>query len=183
MKSIYILPLSLALLTTNLTWSQKGYFEGLAITNDNDTVRGMIKYKSGEEVSDRIYVKISEEEKKNFKAADIKYFEANEERFVSREIEKNAGPVFLKILAEGAINLFEYRYGLDQGGKTIMRFELYYDIDGNAVGSIKPGGWKKTAADLIKDCEEVLKDFNSKKYNIDDLPTIIMSYNECMQEN
>jgi hypothetical protein len=156
--------------------SNKGFEDGFAVLVNGDTLKGGIKYKSGEEIKDRITIKISDEEKRTYKASELKSFTAGNETFISYKL--NDEMVFLKELARGAIELYELQIPFTQGGSDIFKYELYYRKQKETtLTPIKQGSWKKQVAELIADNASLAQQVEKGKIKLDDLPALIRNYN------
>lgn len=168
--------LLLFLFTATLTYSQKGYLEGYAVTNEGDTVKGMVKHKTGDEIKDKITVKKSEEEKVTLKAAEITGFVVGDEEFRTIVLDKDK--VFMKRLAAGPVFLYEYQYINENSGSYTPVFEVYITKEAEkSLVMVKPGSFKKTVATYISDYPELAVDVDKGKYKIDDIEQVILKYN------
>lgn len=158
--------------------AQKGYYEGFVILTSGDTLEGMIKHKSGEEIKEKISLKVSDEEKYTYKPSDLLRFNAGGDVFVSGQVEGEEGPVFLKLLEEGPINLYEYQYSMDQSGSLIAKYEVYIVIEGKPeMINIKPGNFKKLIAGYVSDYPSLATGVEKNKYKIDDIQKVVHEYN------
>lgn len=162
-----------------ITYAQgnnKGFEEGFAVLTTGDTLRGGIKFKSGDEIKDRITIKISEEEKRTIKASELKSFTAGNERYIAYKLDD--GVVFLKELAYGLIELYEQQIPYTQGGADTYKYEMYYRKQGESeLTLIKQGSWKKQVVELISDNPTLVQQVEKGKVKLDDLPTLINKYN------
>ncbi len=156
--------------------SNKGFEDGFAVLATGDTLKGGIKFKSGDEIKDRITIKISEEEKRTYKASDLKSFTAGNETFISYKLDD--GVVFLKELASGAIELYEHQIPFTQGGSDTFKYEMYYRKQGETtLILLKQSSWKKQVAELIADNATLAQQVEKGKVKLDDLPDLIRNYN------
>lgn len=156
--------------------SNKGYEDGFAVLASGDTLKGLIKFKSGDEIKDRITIKISEEEKRTYKASDLKSFTAGNETFISYKF--NDGVEFLKELALGYIELYERQIPYTQGGADIFKYEMYYRKQGETTLTlIKQGSWKKQVAELVADNPTLVQKLEKGKIKMEDIPALIQNYN------
>lgn len=156
--------------------SNKGFEDGFAVLASGDTLKGGIKFKSGEEIKDRITIKISEEEKRTYKASDLKSFTAGNDTYISYKLDN--GVEFLKELALGFIELYERQIPFTQGGADRFKYEMYYRKQGETtLTQIKPGSWKKQVVELVADNPTLVQQVEKGKLKIDDLPALIQNYN------
>lgn len=177
MKNVFFYLFTLCLgAITYAQGSNKGFEDGFAVLASGDTLKGGIKFKSGDEIKDRITVKISEEEKRTIKASELKSFTAGNETYIAYKLDE--GVVFLKELAFGAIELYEQQIPYTQGGADTYKYELYYRKHGEtSLTLIKQGSWKKQVAELIADNTSLAQQVEKGKVKLDDLPTLIKNYN------
>jgi hypothetical protein len=156
--------------------SNKGFEDGFAVLAAGDTLKGGIKFRSGDEIKDRITLKISEEEKRTYKATELKSFTAGNETFISYKL--NDEMVFLKELARGSIELYELQIPFTQGGSDTFKYEMYYRKQGEtSLTLIKQGSWKKQVAELIADNSALAQQVEKGKVKLDDLASLIQNYN------
>lgn len=156
--------------------SNKGFEDGFVVLAAGDTLKGGIKFKSGDEIKDRITLKISDEEKRTFKASELKSFTAGSETFISYKLDD--GVMFLKELAHGAIELYELQIPFTQGGSDTFKYEMYYRKQGeSSLTLIKQGSWKKQVAELIADNSALVQQVEKGKVKLDDLAALIQNYN------
>ncbi|WP_051697761.1 outer membrane beta-barrel protein [Prevotella sp. 10(H)] len=132
MKILYII-LTLLILTGNL-YAQRNYKSGYIITNDNDSIMGLIDFRTDKASGESCRFKISDSaEEQMFYPEDIlKYRFINEGKYyVSQkiEIEGKTKTVFLEYLLQGMMNLYYYRnsdnnrqyyFFMDENGKMMQ---------------------------------------------------------------
>lgn len=157
--------------------TSKGYEEGLIVTNAGDTVRGEIKHKSGETIKDRIYLKLSEEEKRTYKASEISYFRAGEEGFITQNIDGES--VFLREWAIGYLELYEQQIVDESSSVEAHSYQPYIRKAGEKdLVPIKLNAWKKQVLSYIADYPGLVADVEKNKYKLEDLGKVIQLYNE-----
>lgn len=160
----------------------KGYVNGYILTTSGDSITGEIKHKSGEEIKERVYVKLSEEEKKTVKIEDILYMVAGNESYISYKV--NSEQLLLKELSIGALNLYEHQFLFNQGGKDVIKYSLFIKRNSDKeLTEIKPGGWKKQLSEFLGENQSLVEDINKNKYSLEDLSTVITRYNNWKAEN
>lgn len=167
-----------ALFSTSLLFSQnpKGYEEGSVLLTSGETIKGWIKFKSGEEIKNRLTIILNEQEKRTYKHSDIVSFETPDASFISYEIAKEG--VFLRVLADGAIQLYELQYAFSQGSSDSYKYEMYIRRQGEKdLVAIKQGSWKKQIVEYIADNSAILQQLEKGKIKQDELPVLIQQYN------
>lgn len=121
MKKLYIISLFL-IFSTVIINAQKNFKEGYIITNQGDTIRGLIDLKSDASNAQVCYFKTNEEAtSQSYYPKDIASYRFDKEGkyYVSKEItiEKEDRLVFLEYLVQGTMDLYFYkepsRYKLD----------------------------------------------------------------------
>jgi|GEM_PF-6841721 len=179
----FLLLLSIVLAPALLSaQSSSGYADGFVVTNEGDTIKGQIKHRSGDEIKDRIYLKISEEEKRNYKTTEIRYFQVGNESFISHEIEGEK--VFLMEWQTGYLELYEEQIAYSQGGQDAFTYQPYIRRAGEQeLVPVKVGGWKKQILGYISDYEELAGEVDKNKYKLEQLGDIVKKYNEWKDGN
>lgn len=154
---------------------------GYVILANGDTLKGEIKYNTKKELSLFSKVTFRQAEKvKNYKPEDLKEFCYEETRFLTRTMDKEL--VFLKLVSEGAINLFEWQFEMMHGEQTIVDMDYYIEKVGGTdkePQKLKGNKFKKTVAELMADNSELVArvDAESKKYEIGEMKSVIEEYN------
>lgn len=162
-------------------FAQKGYYDGYVIkTATGDTVFGMIKHKSGDEVKEKITLKISEEEKETLDPKEITSFVAGEEEYFSIIPPDEEELVFMRRLSYGALTLYEWQYIYEQNG-TQYQYDLYIQKEGETgMTFIKPGSFKKQMAEFVSAYPELTTEVEKGKYKIDNIVELVNKYNQFM---
>jgi hypothetical protein len=175
MKQLFLLLFGIPVFSASYAQTTKGYEEGFVVTNAGDTVRGEIKHKSGDEIKDRIYVRVTEEDKRNYKTTDIQYFQAGDESYITQEIDGEK--VFLLEWSVGYLELYEEQIpGSSEGSSS---YQAYIRKAGEKeLVAIKPGSWKKQILSYISDDTQLAGEVEKNKYKLEELGTIIRLYNE-----
>lgn len=171
--------LIVALLSSSIIFGQnnKGYEEGSIVLASGETLKGWLKFKSGEEIKNRLTIKLTEEDKRTYKPADITSFSTESASFISYEIEKEG--VFMKVLADGAIQLYELQYTFSKGGSDSYKYEMYIRKKGEKeLVALKQGSWKKQVTEYINDNNSIVQQIEKGKLKLDELPALIIQYNE-----
>ena len=157
--------------------TNKGFEEGYVILSNGDTIEGSIKYKSGEEIKDKLTLKVNEDDKRTYKAADLTGFMAGETQFVSAKIDE--ANVFFKTLTEGKLSLYELQIPANQGNSDVFKYVMYIKkAKRKEYTELKASNWKKTVAEMITDNDDIVQQIEKGKVKFDELPALIQLYNE-----
>lgn len=165
--------------------SQVTFEKGYIITLKGDTIRGEIKRnpKKDVELYTKIMFKISENEKKTYNATKIKEYNIKEQLFIAKQIDNEN--VFVRRVAVGAINLYEYEYE-DQGpsGDAAINTDYYVQKMGKEEWiKLKENKFRKQLAELMSDNKEIVAELEDKKIALDKILEIIEKYNSWYKEN
>lgn len=161
-----------------LVWKQ-----GYVLLNSGDTLKGEIKYNTKKELPlfSKVTLKNAEGVQKNYKPEDVKEFAYEGVRFLSRTMDKE--PVFLKLVAEGQINLFEWQFEVYHGDETQVEKDFYIEKangESKEPKKLKGNHFKKTVAEMMADHTDLVARIESedKKYEIKDMQSVIEEYND-----
>lgn len=160
---------------------------GYVILTSGDTVKGDIKYNTKKELSlfSKVYLKNAEGTQKSYKPDQVKEFSYEGVRFLSRTMDKEL--VFLKLVSEGNINLFEWQYEVYHGEETRVEKDFYIEKVGGAAKEpekLKGSKFKKTVAELMADHTALVTrvENDDKKYEIAEMQSVIEEYNSWYAE-
>jgi hypothetical protein len=161
----------------DLVWKQ-----GYVLLNTGDTLKGEIKYNTKKELPlfTKVTLKNAEGVQKNYKPEDVREFSYEGVRFLSRTMDKEL--VFLKLVSEGQINLFEWQYEVYHGDQTQVEKDFYVEKAGGTdkePKKLKGNHFKKTVSELMADHSELVAriEAENKKYEIKDMQSVIEEYN------
>ena len=159
--------------------------DNFLIKVDGDTLRGVFKYKSGEDIKTKITVKVNDTLKVTLKAAEVKYFKEGKDEYISFQPQGETGHYFVKIWVMGKyLELYEWQLPLDLSGGSKTEFIPYVRKRGEKdFLELDPGTWKKILPDLINDYEELSDAVWKGKYKLDQLGEIVTKYNEWKEDN
>ena len=155
---------------------------GYVILNNGDTVKGDIKYNTKKELPlfTKVSLKMADGVQKNYKPDQVKEFSYEGVRFLTRTLDKEL--VFLKLVSEGNINLFEWQYEVYHGEETRIEKDFYVEKTGSDAKEpkkLKGNHFKKTVSELMSDNTELVTrvENEDKKYEIADMQSVIEEYN------
>jgi hypothetical protein len=162
----------------DLVWKQ-----GYVVLNSGDTLKGEVKYNTKKELSlfSKVTLKNAENVQKNYKPEDLKGFGYEDVRFLTRTMDREL--VFLKLVSEGQINLFEWQFEVYHGDQTLVEKDFYVEKVGGTEKEpkkLKGNHFKKTVSELMADHSELVARVESedKKYEIKDMQSVIEEYND-----
>lgn len=179
MKTLLSISTFLCISILCISAQTKGYEPGFVVTVKGDTIRGEIKHKSGEEIKERVLIKLSEEEKETVKTEDISLLIAGNETYVRMLVGKES--LLLLEMSAGALELYEHQELYLQNGQDAIRYTMYLRRAGETEFTvIKPGGWKKQVAEFISDYTELADELN--KHSLEELPSVITAYNQWKED-
>lgn len=129
MKKTFLLLVAILLIHT-LTYAQSNYKPGIIITNQNETIRGFIDYRTDDMNARQCRFKKEESSpEKIYHPGDISTYKFDDGKYyVSRNVEIDSiqTEVFLEFLVEGVINLYyckhngqAYYFFEDENGKMV----------------------------------------------------------------
>jgi len=152
--------------------------KGYVVLDNGDTLRGEMRYRSGDGLKDKIYLKISETEKKYLPLMGLKAFQADSLHYVKIELGKKQA--FAKELAVGGIDFVEEEYLRDYQGQSLPAYRLYFRLRGTENWEeVKTGGnrWREQMAELMASSPECAERLQNKNLTPDDLGEIVRQYN------
>lgn len=161
--------------------AQSNYKKGYIITNNNDTIRGLIDFKTDKSNSSICRFKSSEKEAEQvYHPEDIwGYMLINEVKFYvskSIEIDNKSYKVFLEYLVKGVKDL--YYYPKDNG------YYFFEDENGKLVPITQnvnvQNKYKNTLNYIFRDCLAVTKDVDKINFERSDMIELTKNYHRQM---
>jgi len=181
MKKLFCFIVAMGIFSVSLFSQAPGVtVKGYVITLKDDTLRGDIKLnpKKELEVFEKVIINLSATEKKTFKPDKIKGYRTDSATFVSKKLDD--GMSFFKVLCTGKLNLYEYMYYWEKPNKdVVVKSEYYMEKQGeDKTTKIKQGGkYKKQLAEAMADNAELVKSFDEKEFDAEDMIEIFKQYN------
>ncbi len=200
--SMKIIMLLFVLLTCNI-YAQNNYISGTIVTNNDKTLKGEINYQDWLITPEVIKFKSGESIKK-FDVSEIKSFEVEGDKFISKKVKldvteqklgrmkKGDKPlfvdkiVFLNVLVEGAINLYEFydsrlHFFVEKEGDFIELINRkYIGEDNNDLITYKK--YLGQLSFLLNECTSV-KVKGNLSYERKEFSKLINEYNLCVSPN
>ncbi len=156
----------------------KKNWEGYLITLKGDTLKGTIRHKTGEEIKEKVNVKVNDTLKFSFKMAEILEFTSGDEHYITGFLEPETPRVPLRVLSQGRLFLLEYQTLLMNGGNQAIRYEIYaFNPKDSAYTLIRPITWKKQLEGLMADAPEMQSVMDKTKYKFEEIKLVFDQYN------
>lgn len=151
---------------SSLQWIQaQGFVPGKLVLETGDTISGEIYFKSKDGIKDRFVVKDKEEERSYFKAEEVREIHVDSNLYIKAKPDKET--VFLRLLTQGKISLYEYEYLRDFQGQYTKAYDLYFVKEGSTEFqslSTSPRAWRKQLEELMQDHKDLVKQIGEKLY-------------------
>jgi len=165
-------------------FAQGNFMKGYVINLKGDTLKGELKNNPKKEIDmySKVYLKISETDKKYYKPDKIKEYSVNGKTYVSRMHDGEA--VFMKRISNGVVNLYEYQViWLNKLNEEVIESEYYVEKKGDAAPvKIKSGKFKKQICEIMSDNADLIKDIQDKKYEYENIVDVFEQYNTWAKE-
>lgn len=168
-----------------------GYQNGFIVTNQNDTIHGLIKYKNTApyRVLEKIKFKRTKEEKdESYSPDEIKGFTIDTVTFISK-LTKATGTSerrFLKPIVMGALSYYELEHtGFGAGNITEYIILEKKDASEQLTYVVNSLGFnfKKKMSEYVKEVPGLSDKISSGAYTKKDLKLIVTEYNKVMGNN
>lgn len=177
---IRILTLASFALLANYAAAQVTFTPGYVVLNTGDTIKGEIKNnpKKQFDLFSKVLVKLDEERRKTYKADKVKSYTFEDNTFIAKKMDGEM--VFMKRISEGAIDLYEFQYEwINAKNETEIRSEYYVEKEGTEEPvRIKSGRFRKQIAEIMSDNEEIVKELEDNKYDVENLAEVVENYNK-----
>ncbi len=175
--------------------AQTDFRSGYIITNENDTIHGLIDYRGGPRNAKECNFRENESSPvREFKPFDIKAYRFTDSKFYiskSIKINDNEIPVFLEFLVNGIADLYYYADGTSihyfiekQDGKLI---ELTNAEERVNVGGHEYARESKRYIGLLtyafSDCPQIFPSINRAKFNDESLVEVTKEYHDYKCED
>ena len=180
MKSILIClcsVLSLAALGQEI-----GYLEGFIVTNNNDTIHGLVKNKNlvPFRILENIKFKNNKDDKpKIYSPIELKFFQAGTNQYVSRKLKFPDGSLsqsFLEVLIDGEMSHYELRVTLPGVGSELV-YQILQRKNEEALFSVYREKFKERLLDFMKNDPEFIQKINDGIYKRKNIEDMVNDYN------
>lgn len=169
----------LFLCISSLQWIQaQGFVPGTLVLEIGDTIAGEIYFKSKDGIKDRFVLKDKEEERTYFKAEQVREIHVDSNLYIKAKPDKEI--VFLRLLTEGKLSLYEYEYLRDFQGQYTKAYDLYFVKEGSTEFqplSTSPRAWRKQLEELMQDHNDLVRQISEKQYEPENSRTVFELYN------
>jgi hypothetical protein len=162
--------------------AEYGNPEHYVVKNNGDTIYGKLKYTSGDDIKNKIYVRVNDTLKFNFKAEEIKMFRDGEKYFKVFQPDMEEY-FFIKIWEEGKyLSLYEWQTPSDFNGGKIDFFAYVRQNDDRSYVQVETH-WQKHIAALMSDHKELADEIVKNKYKMEQLGDVVRHYNDWKAKN
>jgi hypothetical protein len=176
------------LLVPSFCFAQSDFRSGFIITNDRDTVRGLINYREGDKsYAVCEYKRSSDQTTINYLPGQIHAYGFNDDRFFeSRTINPKHDTiktVFLEVIIRGAVSLYKYEYTwwIDKKGSELL--ELTNEKKIKYVNGKKMMTYTNRHIGVLNtamfDCVEIRNQIGTITLTEKSLTRIVRRYNQC----
>jgi len=142
-----------------------------------DTIYGSLKYKSSDDIKNKITVKVNDTLKYSLKAQDIKYFRDGAQEYVSFQPDMEAY-YFLRVWQPGKyLSLYEWQVPSEISGDKV-EFLPYLKREGENSFIELDIHWQKHFVTFIEDYKELVDDIWKNKYKLEQLGDVVKKYND-----
>lgn len=180
--------LLIALTGTQIIFSQNDFRRGFIITNQKDTVFGLVNYREGlksyqscdfKEAGTQNTISYSPENIPGYGYTNNKYFE-------SRNIEidsNNSKVVFLEVIVKGLVSLYKFQNTFfiekENSGFYKLTNETKEKIVDGAKYLKQSNKYLGILQMLLFDCSEISSKVDKSELNERSLTTLVIEYNKC----
>lgn len=152
------------------------------VKSSGDTIFGKLKYTSGDDIKNKIQVKVNDTLKYTIKASDVRYFRDGEKEYVSFQPDMEEY-YFIKIWQEGEyLSCYEWQVPAEISGAKI-EYLPYVRRGGDKAFIELDIHWTKHFVEFIEDYDEMADDVWKNKYKLEQLGDLVRHYNEWKEEN
>ena len=156
--------------------------EHYVVKNNGDTIYGKLKYSSNDDMKTKIYVRVNDTLKYNFKAEEIKLFRDGEKYYRSFQPDMEEY-FFIKIWEEGQyLSIYDWQTPSDYNNGRIDNIAYIRQNDDKAYIMVEPH-WQKQFAEFVADHEELANEIIKNKYKMEQLGDVVRHYNEWKAKN
>lgn len=181
-------PLFLLLLISFVTYSQSDFRAGFVVTNQLDTIKGLVDHRDGSVAYEVcVFKKAETAEPTSYYPGDIKlYGFVDDKIFEARgviidKIEKTA---FLEVVVRGTVSLFRLNdmYWVEKKGPGLQQLTnnvtgRHYEHNKTTISTDNRHIGVLTA--MMHDCQDVKRDVGKVQLNKRSLTNLVVKYNKC----
>ena len=173
--------------------AQKLFYPGYVVTNEGDTIKGKIPYDIG--TNNNYHVVDLKDDKgfvRKFNVWQLKMYSMNNEQYITKKTERGEMKhrndlVFMHLLQNGALTLYEYEYvrkigGARSfeagGGSTGGERDFYVEKKDGSLVYFERLSYKQTLKELVENHSDCKAQLDLKKIEYKDIPEIISCINK-----
>jgi hypothetical protein len=167
--------------TVPLFGQETGYLTGFIVTNENDTIHGLVKNKNLAPyriLQDIKFKKDSDSKVEIYSPKDIKAFQAGPNSYVSKQYRENNAyrTSFVEVLIEGDMNFYELRItGLGTGNEII--YQMLQRKNEDYLFSVYGENFKERLLDYMKNEQALSDQIKEGKYKRNNIEELVKEYN------
>ena len=172
------LRLSVGFMCLCLIGSAQNFVKAKIITIKGDTLFGeaMVNDKKPMMKFEKVVFKDQTGIQKNYKPEKLLEYYLGEDRFIS--LDTDGYPRFYKVLASGAINLYELMVEMQVGNKIVPETEYYLSNAGNKkLVGVKSKKFKKQLLDWMGDYQAIAAKYDKEEFDLALAVTLLNEYN------
>jgi hypothetical protein len=176
MNKISLLLLSL-FIGISLVQSQT-FVKTVVVTLKGDTLKGeaQINTKKPLQKFEKIIFRDASGIQKNFKPDKVTSYTLDTDYFIS--LNQDGEPRFYRVLANGAINLYELGFEMQVGNKIEADVEYYLSYPENKrLVEIKKKKFKKQLADWLKENPDIAAKYTDEEFDAEKAAAVINEFN------
>jgi hypothetical protein len=183
--SVFVVLITLLFLP-QLKAQETGYQNGYIVTNENDTIRGLVKNKNlvpYRVLTEIKFKKNNESKVEVFSPAQLKGFQVGSAKYLSIGINTDGlkEKLFLEVIVEGFLNYYELESSAFGAGRSANYVILQRKGEKEQVFFSKKDilfNFKKTLTEYLKDMPNLCEKINNGTYKKKDIEKIVNEYNQ-----
>lgn len=149
------------------------------VKTTGDTLFGSLKYKSGDDMRNKITIKVDDTTKVTLKASEVKYVKDGKDEYITFEPEGEKESYFLRIWVKGYLELYEWQVPSTLSNSSKIEYIPYFRKRGDKdLIELFHKDWKYQLAEVMDDYEELARDVEKGKYHMEDMGDAVKAYNE-----
>ncbi|HEV8514962.1 MAG TPA: hypothetical protein VGQ59_16875 [Cyclobacteriaceae bacterium] len=185
LRFVFVVLFSLFFLA-QLKAQETGYQIGYIVTNENDTIKGMVKNKNlapYRVLTEIKFKKNNDGKMEIFSPVQLKGFQIGPAKYLSVDLKMNGfnEKSFVEVIVEGYLNYYELESSAFGAGKSVTYVILQRKGEKKQVYYSKSDllfNFKKTLTEYLKDMPNLCEKINDGTYKKKDIEKIVNEYNQ-----
>lgn len=160
------------------TLAAQSFIKAKVVTTKGDTVYGeaQINTKKLMQKYEKVILRDANGIQKIFKADKASAYFLENDQFIS--LDNDGEPRFYRVLALGAVNLYELGVEMQVGNKIVPELEYYLSYPQNKrLVEVKKKKFKKQIADWLKDNPDIASKYTEEEFDESKATAIIIEFN------